>query len=47
VYKPVLRGGVTHLFNTAVYKRFIKEGIDIPFPQRDVFIKSAPAPNAG
>jgi small-conductance mechanosensitive channel len=47
VDKPVLRGRVTHLLNTAVYKRFIKEGIDIPFPQRDVFIKSAPAPNAG
>ncbi|MGD8954857.1 MAG: mechanosensitive ion channel family protein, partial [Desulfobacterales bacterium] len=47
VDKPVLRGRVTHLLNTAVYKRFIKEGIDIPFPQRDVFIKTAPAPNAG
>ena len=45
VDKPVLRGRVTHLLNTAVYKRFIKEGIDIPFPQRDVFIKTAPAPN--
>ena len=47
VDKPVLRGRVTHLLNTAVYKRFIKEGIDIPFPQRDVFIKTAPAPNVG
>ena len=44
VDKPVLRGRVTHLLNTAVYKRFIKEGIDIPFPQRDVTIKTAPAP---
>jgi small-conductance mechanosensitive channel len=47
VDKPVLRGRVTHLLNTAVYKRFIKEGIDIPFPQRDVFIKTAPAPSTG
>jgi MscS family membrane protein len=47
VDKPVLRGRVTHLLNTAVYKRFIKEGIDIPFPQRDVTIKTAPAPNTG
>ncbi len=47
VDKPVLRGRVTHLLNSAVYKRFIKEGIDIPFPQRDVFIKTAPAPNVG
>ena len=47
VDKPVLRGRVTHLLNTAVYKRFIKEGIDIPFPQRDVTIKTAPAPSTG
>jgi small-conductance mechanosensitive channel len=47
VDKPVLRGRVTHLLNSAVYKRFIKEGIDIPFPQRDVFIKTAPAPSTG
>lgn len=47
VDKPVLRGRVTHLLNTAVYKRFIKEGIDIPFPQRDVFIKTATVPNVG
>jgi small-conductance mechanosensitive channel len=47
VDKPVLRGRVTHLLNTAVYKRFIKEGIDIPFPQRDVYIKTAPAPSTG
>jgi small-conductance mechanosensitive channel len=45
VDKPVLRGRVTHLLNTAVYKRFIKEGIDIPFPQRDVYIKTASAPS--
>ncbi|MEJ2478370.1 MAG: mechanosensitive ion channel family protein [Desulfobacterales bacterium] len=43
VDRPILRGRVTHLLNTAVYKRFIKEGIDIPFPQRDVYIKTAPA----
>jgi MscS family membrane protein len=47
VDKPVLRGRVTHLLNTAVYKRFIKEGIDIPFPQRDVYIKTAPPPSTG
>ncbi len=45
VDRPILRGRVTHLLNTAVYKRFIKEGIDIPFPQRDVYIKSTPAPS--
>jgi small-conductance mechanosensitive channel len=45
VDRPILRGRVTHILNTAVYKRFIKEGIDIPFPQRDVYIKTAPAPS--
>ena len=47
VDRPILRGRVTHLLNTAVYKRFIKEGIDIPFPQRDVYIKTGPAPSVG
>jgi small-conductance mechanosensitive channel len=43
VEKPVLRGKVAHLLHTEVYKRFMQEGIDIPFPQRDLNIKSAPA----
>lgn len=43
VEKPVLRGRVTHLLNTEVYKRFVKEEIEIPFPQRDLYIKSSPA----
>lgn len=44
VDKPVLRGRLAHLLNTEVYKRFMKEGIEIPFPQRDLYIKSAPPP---
>jgi MscS family membrane protein len=40
VEKPVLRGRVSHALNTAVYKRFLAEGIEIPFPQRDVHIRS-------
>jgi len=45
VEKPVLRGRIMHLLNTAVYKRFLQEGIQIPFPQREVLIRSAPAEN--
>lgn len=40
VRKPVLRGKVLHMLNTAVYKRFEKEGIDIPFPQQDLHVRS-------
>ncbi|MBU1341537.1 MAG: mechanosensitive ion channel family protein [Proteobacteria bacterium] len=40
VQKPVLRGRVLHMLNTAVYKRFLQEGIQIPFPQRDVHVLS-------
>ncbi len=39
VNKPVLRGKILHMLNTAVYKRFLEEGIEIPFPQRDVHIQ--------
>ncbi|WP_299976979.1 mechanosensitive ion channel family protein [Desulfobacula sp.] len=46
VNKPVLRGKVLHLLNTAVYKRFLKEDIEIPFPQRDVHVRSASVGNA-
>ena len=42
VEKPVLRGRVSHALNSEVYKQFLQEGIEIPFPQRDVHIKSAP-----
>ncbi len=38
VNKPVLRGKTLHQLNTAVYKRFTAENIQIPFPQRDVHI---------
>ena len=37
--EPVLRGQAIDALNTAVYKRFNAEGIQIPFPQRDVHIK--------
>ena len=47
VERPVLRGKVLHILNTNVYKRFIKEGIEIPFPQRDVHIQSVSSNDDG
>lgn len=43
VERPVLRGRILHLLNTDIYNRFIAEGIEIPFPQRDVHIRTASA----
>jgi len=37
--EPVLRGRALDELNTHVYKLFAAEGIQIPFPQRDVHIK--------
>ncbi len=31
------------MLNTAVYTRFQRDAIDIPFPQREITIKSATA----
>jgi len=44
VERPVLRGRVSHALNCEIYKRFLQDGIEIPFPQRDVHIRSAPIP---
>lgn len=46
VEEPVLRGRVIDALNTAVYDRFNNEGIEFPYPKRDVYIKSMPAPSA-
>ncbi len=42
VEKPILRGRVLHALNTIVYKRFMQENIEIPFPQQDLHVKSMP-----
>jgi len=44
VEQPVQRGRVSHELNCEVYKQFLKEGIEIPFPQQDVHIRSTPMP---
>ncbi|MFH1812349.1 MAG: mechanosensitive ion channel family protein [Pseudomonadota bacterium] len=41
IAQPVLRGRAVDGLNTAVYKRFMAEGIEIPFPQRVVHLRGA------
>ncbi|MCB1925513.1 MAG: mechanosensitive ion channel family protein [Gammaproteobacteria bacterium] len=43
VDNPEQRGRVVDSLNTAVYKRFIEEGIEIPYSKQDVYIKEMPA----
>lgn len=41
--EPVLRGRVSHLITKEIYNCFNEEGIEIPYPKRDVYIKSTAA----
>jgi MscS family membrane protein len=43
---PADRGRVQHELNCGIYKAFIREGIEIPFPQRDLHVRSMPAGEA-
>ncbi len=44
--RPMDRGRVSHELNCAVYKGFQLADISIPFPQRDLHVRSMPAPEA-
>ena len=46
VDEPVLRGRCIDGLNTAVYKRLVAAGINIPFPQREIQIRRAPRSDA-
>ncbi|REJ78651.1 MAG: mechanosensitive ion channel family protein [Acidobacteria bacterium] len=46
VNRPVLQGLVLHELHREVYKAFNREGIEIPFPQQDIYIKQVSG-NAG
>jgi MscS family membrane protein len=38
---PELKGQVTHQLNWAIYEEFTRLGIEIPFPQRDIHIRTS------
>jgi small-conductance mechanosensitive channel len=42
IQRPADRGRVVHELNCEVYRRFAAQGISIPFPQRDMYIKEFP-----
>ena len=43
ITEPVLRGRLLHELHRDVYKQLAVEGIEIPYPKRDVYIKEMPA----
>ncbi len=40
IEEPVLRGKMTHLLTCEIYNTFLQEKIEIPFPQRVVYLKN-------
>jgi MscS family membrane protein len=42
IERPADKGLVCHELNYQIYKRFSNEGVQIPFPQRDLYIKQMP-----
>ena len=45
ITEPVLRGRVIDNLNEEVYRDFLENGIEIPFPKRDLYIKQLPDSN--
>lgn len=45
--EPVLRGRTLDALNTAVYERFQADGIEIPYPKRDVYVRHLPSAEKG
>lgn len=43
IEEPELRGRVIDALMTAIYKRFGTEGIEFPYPKRDVYVREWPA----
>ncbi|TDJ14371.1 MAG: mechanosensitive ion channel family protein [Gammaproteobacteria bacterium] len=41
--QPIDRGRILHELNCTVYKAFQRAGIEIPFPQRDLHVRTMPA----
>lgn len=46
IAQPVDRGRVTHELNCAVYKALAENKIEIPFPQRDLHVRTMPVTDA-
>ena len=42
IRQPADRGRLQHELNCAIYKAFIEEKIEIPYPQRDLHVRTMP-----
>lgn len=47
IEKPIDRGRMQHELNCMVYKDFAEHGVEIPFPQRDLHVRSMPEGRPG